>query len=336
LQKWFSLISEQFVIQASAVSALALALLLVFATYAATRSKFFKNIVVSAPTFYKLSRWLGFGWAGGLALQFIEFSNAALLNKTLFTGTTVAARSMLPYFALFVFSAGLFVLSRSMIKNHYTNEVKRAPPLQYARGGFRGLSANDVEVLRTIKEHRGDIRKVVFETGWLEEEDVLASLKKLWALNLIRVREGKAFVTPEGSDVLLFPRSLFASGVDRKTLEEMAGAREALEKGDDLHVMAACSRVLERSIKEFIVCPKLGGEAEKYFGKPLARTTLGDLIAFVRDKEKDQFLGGILTTINEARKSIHDGTTRKADEAAYAYLLTEIAVKYINSTKTAA
>ncbi|NYZ75365.1 hypothetical protein H0O03_03845 [Candidatus Micrarchaeota archaeon] len=327
------LISEEFVIEASAVSAIAVALLLVFATYAATRSKFFKNVVVSAPTFYKLSRWLGFGWAGGLAFQFIEFSNVALLNKTLLTGTTIAARSALPYFALFVFSAGLFVLSRSMIKNHYTNEIKRAPALQYARGGFRGLSANDVEVLRTVKEHKGDVRKVVFETGWLEEEDVLASMKKLWALNLVRVREGKAFVTPEGSDVLLFPRSLFASGVDRKTLEEMAGAREALERGDDLHVTAACSKVLERNLKDFVIKPRLGEDAEKYFGKPLARATLGDLIAFVRDKEKDHFLGGILTTINEARKSIHDGTGRKADEAAYAYLLTEIAVKYISSTR---
>ncbi|MEW5955485.1 MAG: hypothetical protein AB1626_03035 [Candidatus Micrarchaeota archaeon] len=330
------MLSEQFVLEASAVSALALALLIVFATYAATRSKFFKNVVVSGQTFYKVSRWLGFGWAAGVAFHFAEFSNAALLNKTLLTETTIAARSAFPYFALFVFSAGMFVLSRSMIKNHYTNEIKRAPALQYARGGFRGLSANDVEVLRTVKEHRGDVRRVVFETGWLEEEDVLASLKKLWALNLIRVREGKAFVTPEGSDVLLFPRSLFASGVDRKTLEEMGGAREALEKGDDLHVIAACSRVLERNLKEFIVLPKLGEEAEKYFGKPLARTTLGDLIGFVRDREKDHFLGGILTTINEARKAVHDGTAKKADEAAYAYLLTEVAVKYVSSTRSAA
>jgi len=328
------LISEQFVMEASAVSAFGLAVLLVLATYAATRSKFFRNIVVSAPTFYKASRLLGFAWAGGLAVHFMEMSNAALLNKTLLTGTEIASRSLFPYFALFVFSAGLFVLSRSMTKNHYTNEIKRAPALQYARGGFRGLSANDVEVLRTVKEHKGEVRKVVFETGWLEEEEVLSSMKKLWALGLVKVREGKAFVTPEGSDVLLFPRSLFASGVDRKTLEEMAGAREALEKGDDLHVVAACSRVLERNLKEHVVANAMTSEeAAKHFGKPLARTTLGDLIGFVRDKQKDAFLGGILTTINEARKSIHDHSVGRADEAAYAYLLTEIAVKYIHSTR---
>ncbi|MGB9577421.1 MAG: hypothetical protein ACP5O3_02085 [Candidatus Micrarchaeia archaeon] len=331
------MIAEETLLQTTAFAAFALSLLFYLVAQLTTRSHAFKSFFVSPQVFHKATHWIGFAWAGGLAFHFAEFATAAVLNRTLIAGSVVAGKTALPWFGLFVASSFVFLAARGAFARHYAREVQRGPQLENARGGFLGLAVNDVEILRSVKEFKGDIRKIIFETGWLEEEEVLASLKKLWALKLVKVKHGRVYVTPEGNDVLIYPLALFSAGVDKRTLQEMSEAREALAKGDNLQVLAACSRVLERTIKECLVAPAFSeAEADKLFGKPLSRATLGDLIGFVRDRRKDHFLGGILTTINEARKSIHDGVQARGDEAACVYLLTELAVKYINSRNAAA
>lgn len=330
------MIAEELILQTTAFSAFVLSVLLVLSVHAVTRSKAFRAFFVSPQAVYRISHWLGFIWAAGLGFHFLEFSTGLVFNHTLLVGNLIAGKTVAIYFTIFLASAFIFLYARHAFKQHYAREIQRAPSLEHARGGFRGLSANDVEVLRSIKEEKGDLRKIIFDTGWLDEEEVLAALKKLGMLGLVRVREGKVYVTPEGGDVLVYPLTLFSSGVDRQTLKEMTEARDALAKGDKLHVISACARVLERNLKEQIILKSVSAaEADKIFGKPLARATLGDLIGFVRDREKDFFLGGMLTTINEARKALHDGRQCSEEEAAYTYLLTEIAVKYLHSARAA-
>jgi hypothetical protein len=326
-------LSEEAILYSSALTALTFSLALAGVAYAATRSRFFQKFVFSGTTFHRISHWLSWAWAAGTAFQFAEFSTAALLNKTLLLGNVISARGLLPYTAAFAISAGAFLYARYLFRKYYASKISGAPVLgDFARGGFLGLSTSDVEVLKHVREFKGDLQKAMFETGWLEEGDVVGSLRKLAALGLIRVRDDRAYVTLEGSDVLTYPLSLFNTGVDRRTLEELASARDAMRRGDDLHVISACSRTLERVLKERVVAPNIEGDAAEIFGKPLERLTLGDLIGFVRDKRKDHFLLGLLTTINEARKSLHDVKGAGSDAASVTYLLTELAVKYINTS----
>lgn len=329
------MLAEEFILNTGALAAFVVSLAIVLTSYAATGSSRFRRYISAPKTFYTMLHWLLRVWVIVGVFYVIEFAFAVILNRTLFQGATIAARPLVPYLFVFGLSFLGVLYARHHFRRHYARVISKVQLVSPNKAGFRGLSTNDVEVLRTVRNERGDLIRVVFETGWLAEQDVIGSLQRLVSLGLVKVQDDRAYLTTEGSDVLVYPLSLFSAGADRKTLDELAGAREALKRGDGLHAISACSRTLERLLREKVVLAKLSEkEAAERFGKPLERTTLGDLIGYVRDKEKDHFLGGILTTINESRKTLHETNTNVVEDAAATYLLTELAVRYMYNRGT--